>query len=153
MEETTGSAIRRLIRNVGAEHIHDLVQVRMCDRIATGVPKAVPYRLRHFQFRVEKVLREGEATNVKMLAVKGGDVMERLAIPPGPRVGHILNTLLEEVLDAPEKNTREYLLKRVEELHKMSDEELAEMRKQAQERVQLLEEERVGEIKKKYYVK
>ncbi len=152
-QETTDSAIRRLIRNVGAEYIHDLVQVRMCDRIATGVPKAVPYRLRHFQFRVEKVLREGEATNVKMLAVNGTDVMERLGIPPGPRVGYILNTLLEEALDSPEKNTREYLLKRAEELHQISDEELAEMRKQVQERVQLLEEERVGEMKKKYYVK
>ena len=67
MEETTDSAIRRLIRNVGSENMDDLIKVRICDRIGTGVPKAVPYRLRHFQFRVEKILREKEAVSVGML--------------------------------------------------------------------------------------
>ena len=34
----------------------------------------------------------------------------------GPKVGEILNCLLEEVLDDPKKNDREYLLKRLDEL-------------------------------------
>lgn len=153
MQETTDSAIRRLIRNVGAEHIGELVEVRICDRIATGVPKAVPYRLRHFQFRVEKILREGEATNVKMLAVRGNDVMERLGIPQSPRVGHILNALLEEVLDDPAKNSREYLLGRMSELNALSDDELAKIREEAEEKLETMEGERITAMKKKYYVK
>lgn len=153
VQDTTDSAVRRLIRNVGHEYIHDLVEVRICDRVATGVPKAVPYRLRHFQFRVEKIMREGEATNVKMLAVRGGDVMEHLGIPGGPRVGHILNALLEEVLDDPQKNTKEFLLARMEELHKMSDEELQQLRERAVEKVEGVEQAREETIKKKYHVK
>jgi len=127
--------------------------VRICDRIATGVPKAVPYRLRHFQFRVEKILREGEATNVKMLAIRGNDVMDTLRIPPGPRIGHILNALLEEVLDDPEKNTREYLSSRIKELHKLSDNELQEIREKAEAKFDATEEERISTLKEKYHVK
>ncbi|MDP3727782.1 MAG: HD domain-containing protein [bacterium] len=151
--ETTDSAIRRLIRNVGEENIQELVKVRMCDRIGSGVPKAVPYRLRHFQFRVEKVLREHEAVKVTMLQVGGADVMKILGIAPGPKVGHVLNALLEEVLDDPSKNTREYLESRIKNLGTMSDEELIRLREQAESRVELLEDQREQEIKKKYYVK
>lgn len=153
MQETTDAAIRRLINRVGEEHIEDLVKVRICDRIATGVPKAVPYRLRHFQFRVEKTLREGEATNVKMLAVRGEDILKTLGIEPGPRVGHILNALLEEALDDPAKNTKELLTARMKEINTLSDEELGALREKAQEKVAGIEEERVAEIKKKYHVK
>lgn len=153
MQETSDAAIRRLISRAGREEIHDLVQVRICDRIATGVPKAAPYRLRHFQFRVEKILREGEATNVKMLAVRGEDVMGELGIPQSPRVGHILNALLEEVLDEPQKNTKDTLIARMRELNAFSDEELLALREKAQEKVAGMEEDRVAEIKKKYHVK
>lgn len=151
--QTTDSSIRRLIRNVGVENIEDLVKVRMCDRIGSGVPKAVPYRLRHFQFRVEKILREHEAVKVAMLQVRGDDVMRILGIGPGPKVGHVLNALLEEVLDDPAKNSREYLESRIKNLGTMSDEELVKLREQAESRVELLEDQREQEIKKKYYVK
>lgn len=151
--ETTDSSIRRLIRNVGEENVQELVKVRMCDRIGSGVPKAVPYRLRHFQFRVEKVLREHEAVKVSMLQASGSDVMRILDIEPGPKVGHVLNALLEEVLDAQEKNNREYLEARIAELGKLSDAELVELREKAEAHVGLLEDQREEEIKKKYYVK
>lgn len=151
--QTTDSSIRRLIRNVGAENIEDLVKVRMCDRVGSGVPKAVPYRLRHFQFRVEKVLREHEAVKVTMLQVNGEDVMKILGIEPGPKVGHVLNALLEEVLDDPAKNSSEYLESRIKNLGAMSEQELIDLREKAEARVELLEDQREQEIKKKYYVK
>ncbi len=151
--QTTDSSIRRLIRNVGVENIEDLVKVRMCDRVGSGVPKAVPYRLRHFQFRVEKILREHEAVKVTMLKVGGEDVMKILGIQPGPKVGHVLNALLEEVMDDPKKNEREHLEKRVAELGGLSDKELVELREKAESRVELLEDQREEEIKRKYYVK
>ncbi|MBI2639626.1 MAG: HD domain-containing protein [Candidatus Sungbacteria bacterium] len=153
VQETTDSAIRRLIRNVGADLIHDLIKVRVCDRIATGVPKAVPYRLRHFQFRVEKVFREHEAITVSMLNIRGEDVMNLLGIDPGPKVGHILNALLEEALDDPQKNNKDYLERRAKELGELSDEDLKRLREKAEEKVEILESEREREIKKKYRVK
>jgi poly(A) polymerase/tRNA nucleotidyltransferase (CCA-adding enzyme) len=151
--ETTDSSIRRLIRNIEVENIEDLVRVRMCDRVGSGVPKAVPYRLRHFQFRVEKVLREHEAVKVTMLQANGEDVMKILGIAPGPKIGHILNALLEEVLDDQKKNTRENLESRIKNLGKLNDEELMRLREQAEARVELLEDQREQEIKSKYRVK
>ena len=152
-QDTTDSAIRRLIRRVGAEAMPDLVKVRVCDRIATGVPKAVPYRLRHFQFRVEKILREGEATNVGMLKIRGGDIMEALSVSPGPKIGYVLDALLEEVLDEPEKNDKKYLFSRAKELGEKTDEELRRLREQSRDKIGDMEKNREEEIKKKYKVK
>ena len=150
---TTDASIRRLIRNVGSEYIDDLVKVRICDRIGSGVPKAVPYRLRHFQYRVEKILREGEAVKVTMLKINGDDLKELLGLPQGLKIGHILNALLEEALDDSSKNNREYLETRARELNKLSEEELVGLRKKAQDKVELIEEERDKKIKNKYWVK
>jgi len=150
---TTDASIRRLIRNVGEENISDLVKVRICDRIGSGVPKAVPYRLRHFQYRVEKILREHEAVRVSMLAIGGEDLKNLLGIAPGPRIGHLLAALLEEVLDDPARNTKEYLFSRAKELHAFSDAELLQLHQKAEERVDTLEGTRDAEIRNKYWVK
>ncbi len=152
-DATTDSSIRRLIRNIGEENIADLVRVRICDRIGSGVPKAIPYRLRHFQYRVEKVIREKEAVRVTMLKINGEDIIKILNIPPGPKIGHILNALLEEALDDSSKNTSEYLLMRVPELGKLSEKELIGLREKAEEKVEFVEGERQEGIKKKFHIR
>ena len=148
--QTTDSSIRRLIRNVGVENIEDLVRVRMCDRIGSGVPKAVPYKLRHFKFMVEKVQKD--PISVGMLKMRGDEVMKILGIEPGPKVGMVLSALLEEVLENPSKNEPEYLEGRVRELGKLSEKELrglAERGKEKKEEVALAKER---ELKEKYWV-
>jgi hypothetical protein len=42
--------------------------------------------------------------------------MQKLALPPGPRVGELLASLLEQVTENPELNTREALLALLAEL-------------------------------------
>ncbi|MEX0916548.1 MAG: HD domain-containing protein, partial [Candidatus Spechtbacterales bacterium] len=148
--EVTEKSVRRLVAKVGPERMDDLVKLRICDRMGSGVPKPEPYRLRHFQFMVEKVQKD--PITVGMLKVNGADIMEALTVKPGPRVGHILAALFEEVLDDPAKNTKEYLLKRSGELNQMGEEELMAMRKEAQERERVVNEAEAGKIKKKYYV-
>lgn len=150
-EQVTDASVRRLVRRVGPENIQDLVHVRESDRIGSGVPKAVPYKLRHFMFRVEKVLHE--PVSLKQLKVGGNDVMETLKIEPGPKVGMILNALFEEVLDDPKKNKREYLVKRMKELGKLSDEELRQIAKKAESKYEALLEAEEEAIKRKYFVK
>ncbi|MBO7631308.1 MAG: polynucleotide adenylyltransferase, partial [Lachnospiraceae bacterium] len=54
---------------------------------------------------------EGHCVNLKMLAVNGADLME-LGFPAGPELGKILQSLLEDVLECPAHNTKEYLLKK-----------------------------------------
>ncbi len=152
-EGITDSSVRRLIRRVGAENMDDLVKLRICDRMGMGVPKALPYRLRHFQFRVEKILREEEEPTPKMLKINGDEVMKILAIQPGPKVGHILEALLQEVIDEPVLNTYENLERRIKNLGKLADEELVKIAEESESKVEMVEDERISEIKAKYYVK
>ena len=49
------------------------------------------------------------------LAIDGGDLHE-LGLAEGPRVGEVLATLLERVVDDPTLNTRERLLEQAKEL-------------------------------------
>lgn len=149
--EVTASSVRRLVRKVGVENIDELMQVRIAERKGSGVPKAEPYRLRHLQYMIEKVQKD--PLTVGMLEVSGDEVMKELGIEPGPRVGLILNALLEEVLDDPEKNTKEYLVKRMKELDKLSDKELKEKAQEGEEKLKEKREERDEEIKGRYHVK
>ncbi len=144
--EVTESSVRRLMANVGLENMEDLLKVREADRIGSGTPKAIPYKLRHLKYIIDKVSHD--PISAKMLAIKGEDVMQQLNIEPGPKVGLILNSLLAEVLDDPTRNTKEYLHKRIHELSEKSPEELREALKKIEEAIEAEEKERM----KKYYV-
>ena len=147
----TLSAVRRLVRNVGPENIWDLIKVRFCDRMGMGRPKERPFRLRKYQAMVEQVLRD--PISVKMLKINGNRLMKITNLEPGPKIGDILNILLEDVLDDPELNTAEYLENKAKELAVLPDQELKKLGKEAKKKSITVEEEVIGEIKGKYYVK
>lgn len=151
VEEVSESSVRRLVKNVGPENMDDLLEVRMADRKGSGVPKAEPYKLRHLRAIIEKVSRD--PISVKMLKINGNDLMEELKIEPGPRLGYILNILLDEVLDDPSKNTKEHLLENAKKLNKEPLEKLEKLFKMAQAKTQEAAEEEFKGIKEKYYVK
>lgn len=148
--EVSAHGVRRFLARVGPETVDDLLKVREADRIGSGVKKAVPYKLRHLLFMIEKV--KNDPLSPKMLRVNGGDVMSLLNIQPGPRVGWILSALLEEVLEDPSRNTREYLADRVEALGKLDDKALKEISDKARETKSEFAEEAEEEIKKKFRV-
>ncbi|MCX6702993.1 MAG: hypothetical protein NTW60_03980, partial [Candidatus Wolfebacteria bacterium] len=145
------AGVRRFLSRVGPENVDDFIKLREADRIGSGVPKAVPYKLRHLLFMIEKVKRD--PISPKMLKVKGEDVMKVAGIEPGPKVGQILAVLLEEVLDEPKKNAKKNLESRILELGKLSEKELIEMTKKAKEKKDEFETGEIDEIKKKHYVK
>jgi len=149
--EVTAAGVRRFLRRVGPENIDDLIKVREADRIGSGVPKAVPYKLRHLLFMIEKV--KNDPLSPKMLSVTGIDVMKILEIEPGPKVGQILNILLEQVLDDPELNSREHLESEIKKLGKLSDKKLQAMTEEAKDKKDKVEQGIEEDIKKKYYVK
>jgi putative nucleotidyltransferase with HDIG domain len=99
-DKVTLSAVRRIITNVGVEHINELLNLRICDRIGTGRPKEQPFRLRKYMSMVDEAMRD--PVTVGMLKIDGKKIME-LGEKPGPRIGWILHALLEEVLDDPGK--------------------------------------------------
>lgn len=146
----TLSAVRRMIANVGKENIWDLMNLRICDRIGTGRPKENPYRLRKYKSMIEEALRD--PISVKMLKVDGKKIMEIGNISPGPKIGYILNSLLEEVLENPELNNEEYLNKRIVKLISLSENELKLLSEKGKERKNDAEKQDLEKIRGKYYV-
>jgi len=128
----------------------DLLEVRIADRKGSGVPKAEPYKLRHLRAIIEKVSHD--PISVKMLKINGNDIMKTLKIEPGPKIGYILNILLDEVLDDPKKNNEEYLSKQASKLNKEATAKLEKMYKIAQTKTQEVAEEEFKNIKSKYHV-
>jgi putative nucleotidyltransferase with HDIG domain len=111
--EWSDAAVRRFIRSVGVDSIADLFDLRIADNIGNGLKTGFPHYLGELRARVEAVLAAEEALSVRDLAIDGQDVMRALNLNPGPRVGEILEHLLEEVLENPALNRREALLERV----------------------------------------
>jgi len=148
-DQITLSAVRRTIARVGTENITDLLNLRVCDRIGTGRPKAHPFRLRKYMSMVDEAMRD--PVSVAMLKINGGKIIE-LGEKPGPRIGWILHALLEEVLDDPAKNTEEYLEKRASELMKLDEKELKELGEAGKDRKTEEDEAAVQQLRKKHHV-
>jgi hypothetical protein len=64
----------------------------------------------------------------------------------------MLHALLEEVLDDPTRNTKEYLEKKSLEFSKLSDKELEAMGKEGKEKKEEAEEKDIKKIRQKYFV-
>ena len=149
-EAITLSAVRRIVQKVGKEHIWDLMNVRECDRV--GMAKAeAPYRLRKYHAMIEEVLRD--PISVGQLAIDGNYLMDVLHMKPGPRMGYMLNALLEEVLEDPTKNTKEVLTELVAELDKLNDSELKKLGEKGKEKKEELEQVEIEKLHKKHRVK
>jgi tRNA nucleotidyltransferase (CCA-adding enzyme) len=109
--------VRRFLRRVGVEHLPALLALREADVAGRGFGERPDLETRELRQRVADVMAADAALTVKDLVVGGREVMQALAIPPGPEVGRILEGLLERVLDDPSLNTRERLLDLAGELH------------------------------------
>lgn len=146
--KVTEAGARRLLRRVGGPDVFaDLIKLRIAERKGSGVPKAEPYRLRHLQFLVAKAAQG--PVSVGQLAIGGNDLIKNLALKPSPLIGGILNALLAEVLDDPQKNTRHYLLSRAEELKDTDPRELKALGEAAKEEAERRKED---DIRRKYHV-
>lgn len=149
-DQITLSAVRRVIRNVGEENIWDLLNLRICDRIGTGRPKEQPFRFRKYKAMVEEALRD--PISVGMLKTDGTKIMAKFHVEPGPRIGYILNALLEEVLEEPTKNTEEYLDERIQFLISLSDEALKTLGESGKKKREEAEEAELAKIMEKHHV-
>jgi len=148
--EVSESSVRRLVKNVGPENMEELLQVRMADRIGSGVPKAEPYKLRHLKYLIEKVSQD--PISAKMLKINGNDIMKILDVKPSPKVGQILSILLGHVLNNPKKNRKEFLEKEAVKLGKLSDKELQKLAEKSRQEREKIETKKDEMTKAKYWV-
>lgn len=147
VDEVTEASVRRVVKKVGRENMKDLMDVRIGDRLGSGTKKAKPYKLRHFEYMIEKVSKD--PVSVKMLALNGDIMIAEMGFTPGPKIGAILDTLLAEVIEDASRNTLDYLKNRATVLEK---EDLNVLRKAAKKRIA---DERAAEdkaIKSRHWV-
>lgn len=109
------SAVRRFLKRVGEDNVEDLFRLRLAD--ATSNPESAfrPEEITKLQQHISKVRQEDMALKVSDLDISGNDLKE-VGIEPGKRMGEILNSLLDMVIEDPLLNTKERLL---EEVRKM----------------------------------
>ena len=151
IDKITLSAVRRIVANVGADNVWDLMKLRACDRIGMGRPKEAPYRLRKYEAMIEEAMRA--PTSVGMLKIDGQRLMDITGERPGPKIGYALHALLQEILDKPELNTREYLDNRAKELMALNIAELIKLGEKGKEAKEQKEVEEITKIRQKHGVK
>jgi len=96
---------------------------------------------------IEKVSKD--PISVKMLKINGNNIIQTLKIEPGPKIGQLLDILLEEVLKDPKKNTKEYLTKRLLELN---DQDLSKLSQKARKEINNIEIKQDQMTKERYWV-
>lgn len=115
--EWTDAAVRRFIQRVGEENIDDLFKLRLADAQSNPATAFKPEEITILQRRISEVRKQDMALKVTDLNITGEDLME-IGIKKGPKMGIILNELLDMVVEDPLLNTKEKLIKKAKELAK-----------------------------------
>lgn len=104
-------ALRRFARKIGKELVFKQVDLRIADNRGGAHPKNIGKHVA-LRKRLRDELSKKPPFGPKDLAIDGKDLMEH-GYEEGPAIGEKLRELVELVLDNPELNTREELLKRI----------------------------------------
>jgi len=107
-EQNSDASIRRFMRKVGLENIDDILALREGDRLGSGARKT-SWRLEEMKQRMIEQLHQ--PMSIKDLAVDGNYLMENLEMKPGRELGELLKYLFEVVVEYPEVNSEDELLK------------------------------------------
>ncbi len=105
----TDAAIRRFIKRIGTGSRRPLFELRRADDIGSGLSPDEP-DLAVFRARVEAEMAARPPLDRHALAIDGDDLMRELGLAPGPRLGAVLESLVERVVADPAQNDRATLL-------------------------------------------
>lgn len=109
--QPTFRSVRRWLNKIGMDMLCKLVRVREADVNAQSKRNQIA-RIDHcwMVFDVAKeVIEQAQCFTLKDLAINGNDILS-LGVEPGPRVGKVLNYLLDQVLDGILENIHELLV-------------------------------------------
>lgn len=107
--DATDAAIRRFIKRIGPAHLDALFALRRADDIGSGA-EPDDAALVAFRTRVDRELHAAHPLDRTALAVDGDDLMAELGLAPGPRLGRVIDELLDRVIADPGLNERGSLL-------------------------------------------
>jgi tRNA nucleotidyltransferase (CCA-adding enzyme) len=110
--EWNDATVRRTLARIGTDELPALWALRRADLKARG--RLVEEGLANqaaAEARFAAELARASALKVTDLTIGGEDVMRELGLPPGPVVGQVLSRLLDRVLDDPDLNSKEKLIR------------------------------------------
>lgn len=110
--EATEHAVRHALNKVGEDLFMDLMMIEEADAAGKRPELFEEAKAHQNDLRAvfQDILKKQQCVSLKTLAVSGKDLIAD-GRKPGKELGVILNTLLEHVLDVPEDNEKEILLK------------------------------------------
>lgn len=106
-----GKAIRRAIYRHGEEQYPALFAVKRADILAQSsfLQEEKLFYVDRYEYIYRQILEKGQCLSLKALAVKGSDLIAA-GVPQGKEIGVVLHAMLSEVLEHPQKNTKEALM-------------------------------------------
>ena len=107
----TEKNMRRFLLREGADRVRDLLVVERCDALAHSPYGRDPalVNVDKWEALVNAVLVERPCLSLRDLVISGDDLLS-LGMAPGPRMGQLLNEILEQAADGTLKNDRTALL-------------------------------------------
>ena len=118
----TPARVRRAVNRIGEDLFPLYLKVQRADILAQNPKTQEPKleALRKVGALYEKILKEKDCITLKQLAVSGRDLLEA-GFAPGPRLGAVLQELLDLVLEEPGRNQKEWLLQEAVQKYGESD--------------------------------
>ena len=107
--DASDAAIRRFILRIGLDRIDALFALRRADDIGSGLPPDDPALLA-FRARIDAEIAAEAALDRSALRIDGNDLMRELGLEPGPRLGRMIDELVELVIADPALNEPPTLL-------------------------------------------
>ena len=105
--------IRRLVHKAGEDIFPGLFQVMGADILAQSDYRRLEklLNLEQVQKTYEEIMERRDCISLKQLAVTGKDLIDA-GMRPGKEIGELLKRMLEDVLEEPSHNEKEYLMSR-----------------------------------------
>ncbi|XCP87084.1 CCA tRNA nucleotidyltransferase [Roseburia hominis] len=118
----TSRNVRRAMHKIGEDIFPYYMQVRRADTMAQSSYQKEEKlaNLDGIEQLYEEILEKKQCVSLKELALTGNDLIAA-GLKPGPQIGELLKKLLDEVIENPKKNEKEYLLRLVQEWSKQLD--------------------------------
>jgi hypothetical protein len=104
------AAVRRFIRRIGPGNIDALFALRRADDIGSGTDPDEP-RIVAFRARVRAELAARPPFDRTDLAIDGEDLKRELGLAEGPRLGRVIDRLMDHALNDPSVNEPATLLR------------------------------------------
>ncbi len=115
--DPTKKAVRRAMNEVGEDIFPMLLKVKQADLAGQSEYKKLEKleKLGEITTLYHEIVARRECVTLATMAVTGQDLM-KLGMKPGPRIGDVLRSLLDIVIDDPAMNKKDTLLEKAKEL-------------------------------------